>query len=213
MEVTVIEPWKVELVRRYFNRSSSVPATPPPPVVSSDKDISRHRSDRLSSCSIKGNDSKMNPSWDEDESEGAVPPVSADVLPPVIVSRPKLRTRRKLGSPDPRPRVPSRLVTDRRMFPIQLSEQNEKDQGRTCVSVVLKNSETVPVRVMRIEELSAKYKVRYQCKSSQRCGARLDFCFQSATEARQFFRRVNDMERRKSISVIMTTEEGLGKTS
>ena len=205
MEVTVIEPWKVELVRRYFNRSSSVPATPPPPVVSSDKDISRHRSDRLSSCSIKGNNSEMNPSWDEDESEGGVPPV--------IVSRPKLRTRRKLGSPDPRPRVPSRLVTDRRMFPIQLSEQNEKDQGRTCVSVVLKNSETVPVRVMRIEELSAKYKVRYQCKSSQRCGARLDFCFQSATEARQFFRRVNDMERRKSISVIMTTEEGLGKTS
>ena len=117
-------------------------------------------------------------------------------LPSVIVCRPKLIRRKKKS-----------------IFPIQLSEQDEKDQGRTCVSVILKTSETVPERVMRVEELSAKHDVRYQCKSSQQGGARLDFCFKSATEARQFFRRVNDMERRRSISVILTTEAGLGETS
>ena len=118
----------------------------------------------------------------------------SDPHPPVIVWRPRLISRKKS------------------IFPIQQLQRDEKDQGRSCVSVILKaNSERDSQRVKRVEDLSAKYKVRYQCKSSQSRGARLDICFESATKAREFFRRVNDMERRKSISVIMISEERLGK--
>ena len=92
---------------------------------------------------------------------------------------------------------------------------------RNCVSVVLKTGssntkmKTVSQRALWVEELSAKYQLKYEGKSSQGACVRLEFCFKFQTEARDFFGKINDWVRSenspKLTSVILTTEESLGE--
>ena len=132
-------------------------------------------------------------------------------IPPPITWRPKLITKQMKCPPvlKKSPAEESSVRNDDQKFP------------RNCVSVVLKTgssntkTKTVSQRALWVEELSAKYQLKYEGKSSQGGGVRLEFCFEFQTEARDFFGKINDWVRSenspKLTSVILTTEESLGE--
>ena len=208
----LIEPWKMELVERHF-KDLTVSKEPSPLC---ETEVSGfHGSKSCLSC----------------------PLISTFSSPVVRICRPKLISKLKnslweeeddvtCSSPEPdfklfRPKI----IKDERKFPIKRIVQDEKDQGRNCVSVILKSrsstlaakiSMKLSERIRVVEELSSKYPVKYDGKSenSKRTEARLDFCFHSAIDARHFFGKVNDLLRgggRQMVSVIMYAEESLGR--
>ena len=139
---------------------------------------------------------------------------SVGSIPPPITLRPKLITKQMKCPPvlpvlKKSPAEGSTVRNDDPKFP------------RNCVSVVLKTgssntkTKTVSQRALWVEELSAKYQLKYEGKSSQGAGVRLEFCFKFQTEARDFFGKINDWVRSenspKLTSVILTTEESLGE--
>ena len=130
----------------------------------------------------------------------------------------------KKGSSAPPAPVQSRpkIIQDQRKFQIKQRVQGGNDQGRNCVSVVLKPSSStvdeskLSERIQILKDLSSKYPLKYEGKSqnSRRGEARLDFCFHSAKDARLFFVKVNDLFRagaHRKISVFMFAEESLGR--
>jgi len=226
-----VDSWKVELVKSYFIKSSEKKAeslfsdTPvnnsavspkprvegPPQFSDTVKDLKMKSPGEVLIGQEKEGDILIGQKKEGEiligqEKEGEILPSSCPRPPPFRVCRPKLYSK------------VTKQISEKRKFPIQQMDHDEKDQGRNCVSVILKSSSSSPSsskaevsrRVLRVEELSAKYKVKYQSKSSQR----VDFCFKSPTEARNFFRKVNDLSREKDspklMSVIMYSEESLG---
>ena len=130
----------------------------------------------------------------------------------------------KMGSTVPPAPVQSRpkITLDKRKFQIKQRVQGGKDQGRNCVSVILKSSSStskeskLSERIQILKDLSSKYplKIEGRSQNSRRAEARLDFCFHSAKDARLFFVKVNDLFRAgacRKISVFMFAEESLGR--
>ena len=108
------------------------------------------------------------------------------------------------------------VLQDKGKFPIKEILQDEKDQGRNGVSVILKSKtgRKVTERIKTVEEVRSRYPLKYSAKSSQQANARLDYCFKSPTDARRFVRKVNDIlsgDIPRLVSVILIAEEDLGK--
>ena len=180
----VIKPWKVELVNRHFKEDNKE-------------------------------------SFQESDVSGLQGQGCTGGSPVVRVCRPKLISKLKSPTGDGKDDVTRstsepaflvcrpKIIKDWRMFPIRQIVQDEKDRGRKCVSVLLKSSSSslpaeramkLSERVRVVEELSSKYPVRYEGKSenSKRSEARLDFCFQSATDAQRFFQVCESIVHRES---------------
>ena len=193
----VIPPWKVELVQRYFSKdkespgrkekSSSADVSPPPR-----GDQSKSTSPaRLRICRPKLSSKMKKP-----QGEGKDDVSSSRSKPDSVHSRPK-------------------IILDKRKFPVKLMVE---DQGLNCVSVLLKpvagKGLKLSERIRVLKDLSCKYPVKYVGKSQNmnRASARLDFCFQSAADARLFFGKVNNLVRaQQKISVILLAEQSLGR--
>ena len=200
----VIAPWKVELVQRYFSAESAGTRVkvvknmnldgreksncPPPPQMSISKMTSQ-----------SGNQ--------EDQGTSPLPRVQISYSRPKIskMKKPQGEGKNYVSSSHSNPvqvQCRPQINIEKRKFPIEKIVQDEKDQGRSCVCVVLKSSSTATTmklseRIRVVEDLSSKYPVKYEGKTenSKQAEARLDFCFHSAKNARFFFGKVNDLVR------------------
>ena len=222
----VIKPWKVELVQRYFtNPRSQVPV------------VKLERKERSNGADVNpplGDPPKAAPLMHGVQDQEGISSSSSTTSSPVSsvsISRPQLISKMKkpqgkddVSSSRSKPvQVQSRprVVLDKRQIPNKKTVQDEKDQGRNCVSVVLKSGRGHSVvrksshgqcfvgtpadvaapllheRIRVVENLSSKYPVKYEHKNEnpKRGTARLDFCFHSAKNARLFFGDVNDLNR------------------
>ena len=200
----VIPPWKVELVQRYFRKDKES-------LLRKDESISMV----ISEPGVQG---FRNP-----DIEG------------LLKCRPKLTSKMKKPQGEGKDDVSSsrskpfpvqscpKIILDRRKFP-RINVQSGKDQGKTCVSVILKLKSSqisamrpkLDERIRSLKKLSSKYPVKYVGKSenSRQAEARLDFCFQSAGDARHFFWKVNNLFKAGAyhkIYAIMFDEESLGR--
>ena len=95
------------------------------------------------------------------------------------------------------------------------------EQGRNCVSVILKSSRlgkkavhlnTITKREEKVEQLASRYSPKFGHKSSPGKQVRLDYCFNNKAEARQFFITVHNSEllSPKFLSSFLLTELDLG---
>ena len=219
----VIPPWKVELVQRYFSKdkespgrkekSSSADVSPPP------------RGDHPKSTMVIGETGV--PGFQEAE-EGLSSSSTTSTSPARLrICRPKLSSKMKKPQGEGKDDVSSsrskpdsvhsrpKIILDKRKFPVKLMVE---DQGLNCVSVLLKpvagKGLKLSERIRVLKDLSCKYPVKYVGKSQNmnRASARLDFCFQSAADARLFFGKVNNLVRaQQKISVILLAEQSLGR--
>ena len=227
-ERLVIEPWKVELAQWYFNKDSPGRKHP---------NLKRREMSRCASASPQPppppeGDPPESACMNDLQDQGGLS--SNPGLPSIRVSRPKLVSKMKKPEGEGKEEVSSassksvtvrpNIVLDLRKFPVKKIVQDEKDQGRNSVSVVLKSSIAAGRKAMKIserirlvEDLSARYPVKYKGKSqnSELGEGRMDFCFHSAKHARHFFGKVNDLMRSgvlpQRISVFMLDEETLGR--
>ena len=222
----VIPPWKVELVRQYFSqvpgrkdKSHCAVLSPPP------------RGDPPQSMSMVVGETGEFPGF-HDAEEGlsscsittSSPPARLRICRPKLISKMKnsqgegkddVSTSSSRSKPVPVQSRP-KIILDKRKFPIKLMAQ---DQGTNCVSVTLKpvtaNGPKLSERIRVLKDLSSKYPVKYEgngLSESKRAAARLDFCFQSTTDAGLFFGKVNNLVRaQQKISVILFAERSLGR--
>ena len=224
-EVT-FEPWKLDLMKSYFNKSSCERVEPSKVKTQSEEsepvsvDLGAGlQAEDLSNSSVTETDERIESSACVEKEQNKEEEIPSSTVPSAIRTfRPKLMSKTQKSSPVVSKSC-SLLVKDCREFPIQHINHEVKELGRNCVSVVLKSNssstETVSQRAQYVEGLSARYEVKYQEKSAQGTVVRLELCFKTSADARQFFGKVNDWSRSKnspkSISVILTSEERLGK--
>ena len=229
----MIAPWKVELVRRYFSKESPGSRVPVRNLDLKRKEksnfagvISPPQGDPQTSLSIVG---QRGVEGFQDADAGLTS--SSNTNSPLTRAK-MVRGEGDVSSSSSKP-VPvqcrPKIIMVKSKFPIKRMVQDEKDQGRNCVSVILKQSShfipsinaaakksRLSERLQGLKDLASRYPVKYEGKSenSELSEARLDFCFLSAKDARLFFGKVNDLfraEAHKKTSVIMYAEESLGR--
>ena len=119
-----------------------------------------------------------------------------------------------------------KLVKNKCQFPIKIVKVlDDRDQGRNCVFVVIKSrsgdsrlvrQRTVSRRSRKVENLVAKFELKYEAKFISDVRAVYNFCFVSPLKARKFFADVNDVIKNdgygpNSVCIFLCDEEMLGK--
>jgi len=161
---------------------------------------------------------------------------SEDILHPVICSPSQTLSESDLAVSSVASTSPSstssslsstrpKLVKNKCKFPIKTDEvPDEHDQGRSCVFVVVKSRKsdvkivrqrTVLKKSKKVENLVAKYELKFEAKYSNDVRAVYNFCFVSPSNARKFFVQLNEVIKSdgdgpNSASILMFDEEMLG---